>query len=404
MNDSKIIVSGTGCALADYLYTDISFSSPQFRKYLSLEPGDGGLSPGKLVFTEELEKFSSLRYSNILAEITGDQEPETTNVGGNGIVPMIHVSQLLDEAGFDVRFYGGTGCDKTAILIYDLLKQTPLNTAHFKIVSDKPTPFTDVFSDPSYNNGQGERAFVNNIGAAWDYNPEFLEEKFFSSDIVFFGGTALVPQIHDNLTSLLEKAKRNNCITVLNTVFDFRSEKSNPFRPWPLGNTQESLKFIDLLIMGREEALRISGKYNLEDASKFFIERKSAAFIITNSAEDFFAYSSGGIFTDTDIVRLPVSAKVQEDIKKRPWIKGDTTGCGDNFVGGAIAAMAWHIKKAGTNKFDFMDIISWAVASGGFACYYYGGAWFENKRGEKLARVREIRDLYLEQIGYKPEE
>jgi len=399
----KVIISGTGCALADYLYTDISFDSPQFRKYLSLKPGDGGLSPGKLVFTEELEKFAAAKYVNILAEITGDQEPETSNIGGNGIVPMIHASQLLNEAGFEVRFYGGTGCDKTAILIYDLLKQTPLNTTHFKIVSDKPTPYTDVFFDPSYNNGQGERAFVNNIGASWDYLPEFLEENFYSSDIVFFGGTALVPKIHDNLTTLLEKAKRNNCITVVNTVFDFRNEKLSPSDPWPLGNTQQSLKLIDLLIMGKEEALRISGKYNLEDASKFFIEGKSSAFIITNSAEDFFAYSSGGIFTDTELIRLPVSAKVKEDIVKRPWIKGDTTGCGDNFVGGAIAAMAWHIKKAGTNRFDFIDIISWAVASGGFACYYYGGTWFENKPGEKLTRVREIRDLYLEQIGYKPE-
>ena len=57
MNNKKIIISGAGCALADFLYTDISFNSPGFKKYLSKNPGDGGLSPGKLVFNEELEKF-----------------------------------------------------------------------------------------------------------------------------------------------------------------------------------------------------------------------------------------------------------------------------------------------------------------------------------------------------------
>jgi len=32
------------------------------------------------------------------------------------------------------------------------------------------------------------------FGAAWDYLPERLDGDFFSSDIVVFGGTALVPQ------------------------------------------------------------------------------------------------------------------------------------------------------------------------------------------------------------------
>ncbi len=399
MERDEIIISGTGCALVDFLYADIRFDSPQFKKYSSLTPGDGGLSPGKLVFTGELEEFAGTGYDIILNEITGDQEPETSNLGGNGIVPLIHVSQLLTEPCFKVKFYGGTGSDNTAIIIYDILKQTPLDTTNFKIICGKPTPFTHVFSDPSYNNGQGERCFVNNIGAAWDYLPEYLESNFFSSDIVLFGGTALVPNIHDNLTDLLIKAKRNNCITVVNTVFDFRNEKMNPGKPWPMGDTAESLKLIDLLVMGKEEALRISGKYNLDDAAKYFIACKSKSFIITNGADDFYAYSENGIFTDTGLLKLPVSGKVKNDILTSPLIKGDTTGCGDNFVGGAIAAMSWQMRKEQTFRIDFRDVISWAVASGGFACYYFGGTYIETRRGEKLQKIKEIRDLYLEQTS-----
>lgn len=98
-------------------------------------------------------------------------------------------------------------------------------------------------------------------------------------------------------------------------------------------------------------------------------------------------------------MKLPVSEKVKNDILSRPWIKGDTIGCGDNFVGGAIAAMSWQMRKEQTFRIDFRDVISWAVASGGFACYYFGGTYIETRRGEKLQKIKEIRDLYLEQTS-----
>ena len=399
MKPKKIIISGTGCALADYLYTEVRFNSPQFIKYQSRRAGDGGLSPGKLVFTEELEKFSSASYPAILKEISGDQDPNAVNIGGPGLVSLINTSQLLGTFGFEVRFYGGTGCDRTSGLIYELTLQTPLNTSNFKIISSKPTPFTDVFSDPTYHKGQGERTFVNNIGAAWDYSPGCLDDDFFSSEIVSFGGTALVPQIHDNLTALLEKAKNKGCITIVNTVFDFRNEKSNPGKPWPLGNTSESLKLIDLLIMDHVESLKISGTETLEQAAQYFIERNIVSFIITDGANDLYSYSGGGLFRKTDLLKLPVSNKVLEEITKNPALKGDTTGCGDNFAGGAMASVAGQIKKVRAGNFDLIDTLSWAVASGGFTCYYIGGTFLESHAGEKLKRIQDFRNDYLKQIG-----
>ena len=81
----------------------------------------------------------------------------------------------------------------------------------------------------------GNVMFLNSIGAAWDYRPDELDDEFFNSDIVVFGGTALVPQIHDHMTTLLKKAKSKGCITIVNTVFDFRNEKANPSEKWPTG-------------------------------------------------------------------------------------------------------------------------------------------------------------------------
>jgi hypothetical protein len=92
---SKIIVAGTGCALADYLYTGVRCSAPTFRKYLSQKPGDGGLTPGKLVFMEELEKCAGIPYSEICKEITDGKSPDAFNIGGPGLVSLINTSQIL---------------------------------------------------------------------------------------------------------------------------------------------------------------------------------------------------------------------------------------------------------------------------------------------------------------------
>jgi len=66
MQNRKIKISGTGCALADYLYASVDFEAPGFRKFLSQKTGDRGLSPGKLVFTNELETFAQKPYSEFL--------------------------------------------------------------------------------------------------------------------------------------------------------------------------------------------------------------------------------------------------------------------------------------------------------------------------------------------------
>ena len=399
MSNGKIIVAGIGCALADYLYTGVRFNSPLFLKYLSRQTGDGGLTPGKLVFTEELERFSGIPYAEIFKEITGGETHDAFNIGGPGLVSMINTSQLLNKKDFEVRFYGGTGNDDTAVLIDEMVRKTPLNIDHYCKISEKRTPFTDVLSDVTYDNHQGERTFINNIGAAWDYHPDLLGDDFFDTDIVCFGGTALVPQIHDNLTRLLTKAKQKGCLTVVNTVFDFRNEKNNPDKPWALLDTPESYRLIDILIMDCEESLKISGKQSIREAAEYFISQNIAALIITNGAKELYAFSNGDLFEKTELVALPVSKKVSEDIGRNPALKGDTTGCGDNFAGGVIASLAMQLKSTEAGKYNLNEAIAWGVASGGFACFYLGGTYIEKTEGEKLKIVQEFKNEYLKQIS-----
>lgn len=399
MKKDRIIISGAGCALADFLYTDIRFDSPAFLKYRSKRAGDGGLDPGKLVFTEDLEKFGGVPFPKIMAEITDHSNPDSFNIGGPGLVSLIHAAQMLEDEDTIVCFYGGIGKDDTAGKILSLVKRTPLDISNYTVTGEKASPFTDVLSDHTYDNGHGERTFINNIGAAWDYSPEYLKEEFFKSDIVCFGGTALVPPIHENLTPLLKRAKQNNCITIVNTVYDFLNEKKSPGKPWPLVSSQSDFNLIDLLILDKEEAFRISGENTLDSSAAFFIKSGVSSFVITNGAENVLAHSNGGFFRRQDLVYLPVSGKVKKELNSLFKRDGDTTGCGDNFAGGMIASVARQLRYSEKGNFDLIDALCLGVTSGGVACFYKGGTYFEQSKGEKARLVKLYYEDYLIQIG-----
>ena len=399
MSKKKITISGIGCSLADFLYTGVSFRSPGFMKYHSLVPGDGGLSPGNLVFTEELEAFAGKSYPDIVNEILEGKKADAFNIGGPSVVALIHAAQMLEEVDFEVRFYGMSGQDETADRIRAMLADTRLDISNYLSTDLHYTPFTDVFSDPDHDLGHGERTFVNNIGAAWDYHPDLIAGDFFESDMVCFGGTGLVPVIHDHLGLLLKKAKSHGCLTLVNTVFDFRNEKKNPGSPWPLVSYQNEYQLIDILIMDLTEAMKISGSGTPDDASLFFEGSGVSSFIITNGAQDVVAWSDGILFEERGWLRMPVCRAVTEELRAHPDRRGDTTGCGDNFVGGVLSSVAIQMKDKRKEKFSLKEALTWGIASGGFCCFTIGGTYLERVSGEKRQAVEDLRERYLKQTA-----
>jgi sugar/nucleoside kinase (ribokinase family) len=399
MDSDKIVISGIGCALLDLIYNGTSFDSPNFRKYISRKDGDGGLSPGKLVFAEELEHFSGESYAQILRTVVRNRQADTLNVGGPSLVSLILAAQLLNTSEFAVKFYGIAGDDANGGEICKKLRQTPLDISNYNVSNNRPTPTTDVFSDPNYDHGHGERTFVNNIGAAWDYLPKHIPDDFFEADITCFGGTALVPAIHDHLTGLLSHARKHNCITVVNTVFDFRNQKKNPDLPWPLVDRIEDYSLIDVLIMDREEALKISGQDALDAAVAFFMSTTLSSFIITNGADHLWAGSNGGLFQKAEATKFPISNRIAQELKSHPGHRGDTTGCGDNFAGGIISSVAMQLKNRKKGQLNFTEAISWGVSAGGNCCFTVGGTYLEAAPFELRNKIQEIREDFIRQIG-----
>ncbi|HSO88287.1 MAG TPA: carbohydrate kinase family protein [Draconibacterium sp.] len=392
----KIKVSGVGCCLVDLLYNNISFSSPSFSSYISKKRGDGGLTPGQLVFTSEFEKFSGHDFQVVMNDLTKGKPADKINIGGPGIVALIHASQMLENTDCEIRFYGGYGNDKDGILLKDLLNKTPVNMDNYILV-EGVTPSTVVLSDPDFNNGSGERIFINSIGAAGNYLPEYLDDDFFSSDVVVFGGTALVPSIHDELTELLVRAKSEGCITVVNTVFDFRNEKANPDKKWPLGKSDKSYRNIDLLITNMDEALRLSGKASLTEALEFFMKHGTGAVLVTNGAKNVNLVSDKeSIFYKSESAEMPVSAAITTELNKGHV--GDTTGCGDNFAGGVIANLVSQL-QSGSAILNLKEACIWGIISGGFSCFYMGGTYFQDTPGEKRKLMIPFYEEYIKQLN-----
>lgn len=391
----KVIVSGTGCCLVDRLYNNVSFSSEAFAKYSSKIRGDGGLNPGHLVLMEEFEDFSGKDFHEVLKALTNDKLPDVINIGGPCIVALIHAAQMVKDEDCEINFYGCYGDDENGNFLASSLKKTPVKLDNYNRIGHL-TPSTDVLSDPAFNSGHGERTFINSIGSAWNYSPDYLDDHFFSSDIVVFGGTALVPQIHEHLTELLQKSKEKGCITVVNTVFDFVNEKAKPHEKWPLGKSDDSYKNTDLLITDFDEALRLSGKNNMEDAMRFFIENEIGAAIITNGAKNVWTYANGETFEPIVTKELPVSQAISRELQSGRY-NGDTTGCGDNFVGGVVSSMVWQLQQ-GKEKLDLTEACVMGIVSGGYACLYLGGTYFEKNKGEKYAQVMPYLKQYKQQI------
>ena len=389
-------IAGTGCVLMDYLYTDVDFSAVAFRALHSRRPGDGGLHPGGLVFAEDLERFAGRSMTRILPELVGDRPADGQNLGGPAVVAMVHAAQLLQDSGIPARFYGARGDDATGKAMMSILDRTPLCTAGLGV---KPgvTPATVVLSDPRHHDGKGERTFINSIGAAGHFEADDLDADFFAATLQLYGGTALIPGLHDALLPVLARAQANGAFTVVATVFDFRNQQRHPDRPWPLGDSVETYRHVDLLIVDHEEALKLSGCDNAAAAARRFADWGTGAVIVTRGAQSMLAWSSGARIAPLPLCELPVCAAADEDLAAHPERRGDTTGCGDNFVGGTIAALAARLQRGAIC--DLPTACAWGAASGGLACFHLGGTYIESRPGEKRDQVAAYVQAYAKQVG-----
>jgi sugar/nucleoside kinase (ribokinase family) len=417
-----MVIHGTGCCLIDFLYANEDFSSPAFQAARSRAEGDGGLTPGKLVFAEAFERFMGKPYEEALADLTGHKPYTSYNLGGPSVVSLAHAAQMLGGE-HRVSFFGVSGGDSPVALVEKALASLPFASVHL-IAKTGAAPRTDVLSDPNYDDGHGERTFINLLGAAANLKAEDLSqipseftlqipseftarissecagEDFYDAGIVAFGGTGLTPLLHDELTALLERSRKRDAVTVVNLVYDYRSENAAPGEKWKLGVNDDAYPFIDLLIADREEALRTAGCLTPEDAAAWFLGQGVNAVIITDGIRPvILGAGRGGVFAPLSLQTLPVSEKINQDLAAHPERRGDTTGCGDNLAGGVIAGMAEGLSRTKRGTLNLLECAVIGIVSGGFACFTVGGVRYESRAGEKRSLLEPYLAAYRDQIG-----
>jgi sugar/nucleoside kinase (ribokinase family) len=205
---------------------------------------------------------------------------------------------------------------------------------------------------------------VNSTGVAAEFRASDIDASLYDHPIVALGGTALVPALHAELEIPVRRAHKSGSLTVVNTVYDFLNESRSPDRPWPLGDSEETYRNTDLLIVDAEEARRLSGRGSVTRAAETFVDAGVSAVVITEGPDDLFAVSRGGRFAPLAARRFPTSSRIREELCAGAGASGDTIGCGDNFVGGVLYALAEQM-RSGESVFDLYDAIAWGLVSGG---------------------------------------
>jgi sugar/nucleoside kinase (ribokinase family) len=408
-------IHGAGCGLADFIHGDIDFHSPRVLPYHSRKTGDGGLEMGKVILQEDLIRFSAaLRaqgadtgatWEAILADLTGTEAPAPLfNVGGPAAAALAAAAQLLRPCRTPVSFYGVAGDDGHAARLRHLLAQTPVDMTSFRLRPGRTTS-AHVFSDPRADGGRGDRFFIHASGDDFPIEDTFQGESFFQAAINLYAGAALVPALHRSLPSMLQKSRRRGAITVVGTVFDSAAEKAAPGEPWPMGEG-EAFPFIDLLVGDAEEIRGLAGSApaDVEACVESLLARGLTAVVVTRGAEPVYYRSIGGIFGECRgyVAQHPGLVESTLDRHANP---GDTSGAGDNFLGGLLTDFIHQIlsddffpKGEPHVERELLEIvplrlrraIEFGNLAGGLACLQRGGVRIEKTTGEFLGRVKSL--------------
>ncbi|MEO6096170.1 MAG: carbohydrate kinase family protein [Fibrobacteria bacterium] len=412
-------VHGAGCGMADFIHAgiDFDFHAPGILPYHSRIPGDGGIEMGKVVFHDALLSFSSARraegvptggtWEEILAHLIGSAAPAPLfNAGGSAAAALAAAAQLLRPSRTPVTYYGISGDDGNAARLRHLLAQTPLDMTCFRLRPGR-TASAHVFTDPRADGGRGDRFFIHRSGDDFPIEDAFQGESFFQAAINLYAGTAMVPALHRSLPALLQKSRRRGAITVVGTVHDYDAEQAAPGKPWPMGEgdgDEGAFPYIDLLVADATEirGLAGSGPASLEACVDALLDRGLTSVIATRGADPVYYRSLGGIFGECRGY-APQAPALAASIRDRQGNPGDTSGAGDNFLGGLAADLILqlladdfypkgepHVERELLEAcpLRLSRAIAFANIAGGLACLQQGGVRLERTTGEYLGRVR----------------
>ncbi|MBU6276005.1 MAG: sugar kinase [Planctomycetes bacterium] len=244
---------------------------------------------------------------------------------------------VVDTAKLGLRSLavGAVGDDEKADWVLHTLGKHGVDTSAMQRLPGVPTSATILNVRPN-----GDRPALHVRGASDHFTvPEALEDLVFDAPIVHLGGTGLLRALDGAASAaLLRAAKARGRIV----TFDLIAAHAGT-----LALVDPLLPFIDFFLPSIEEARDMSGQKTPEDCARFYLDRGTTCCVFTLGAE-------GAYYAHRDGTRL-ASPAYEVDVV-------DTTGCGDAFDAGFIAAL--HHRLDTETALRFAQAAAGLVATG----------------------------------------
>ena len=206
-----------------------------------------------------------------------------------------------------------------------------------------------------------ERSFLVYRGACHAMTQEDVTDAQLARHDIFYLGSAFdlpgIDNVPNALATLFQRARKQGCFTVLDVTGDLTPRQMDVLRP--------ALPFISLFIPSRGEALNLTGEATPEAAAAAFHALGCETVAIKLGAE------GSLVLSNNRCVKLPAY----------PAHVVDTTGAGDAFVSGFIAAF--------TKGMSFEDCARFGNAAGAVCVSAIGanGALQSFSQVEKIAAL-----------------
>jgi sugar/nucleoside kinase (ribokinase family) len=244
---------------------------------------------------------------------------------------------VVDAAklGLKCLAVGAVGDDEKADWVLLTLKKHGIDVSAMQRLKGMPTSATILNI-----RANGERPALHMRGASDHFSvPPRLLDKVLAAPIIHLGGTGLLKKLDGvaSLRLLKEAKKRKRTVT-----FDLIAANAATARV-----VEPLLPYIDYFMPSIEEARELSGRDSVEDCAAHFLDLGAGCCVFTLGGE-------GAYYADSDGRRLSCPAY---DI---PVV--DTTGCGDAFDAGYIAAI--HHRMDPEKALRFAQAAAGLVATG----------------------------------------
>jgi len=238
----------------------------------------------------------------------------------------------LAKMGVKVKVLGKVGNDVNGDFLLDRLFKNGVDITEISRVNDVQTSVTLCF----FSSDGNKKMIFMCPGTNSSLLKEDINLSKYNSDYIFYaGGIEMMPKLRGKpIANILEKAKKKNIKTVLDTVYD-------PFEEG-FSVIKDSLLFVDILFTSLNEVKIYVKSDEPKEIIKFFLRNGSKVIVLKMGKKGSCIYEDGTIY------EFP-APDPDNEIK-------DTMGAGDNFVAGFIAGMV-----KGFNRIDCMKLATSAA-------------------------------------------